>query len=187
MLKAEAGKRPVRRALAVSVVAICFAAGQAEASSIACFAPADAKAAQFRRMQQDFTVAALSCGSVQAQRDSLAARYNQFVGKFEATLRDNARTLLAHFSRHGGASGFDRWMTRLANAAAVEAATDPSYCQRAWVDLDRALTLSPETVADFAVATATSNELVPVCGERRAAVQGATLGMADAPRPVVGE
>lgn len=186
-MRASVGKRQARRAFVAAVAVACLAAGQAEASTVACFTPADAKAAQFRRMQQDFTVAALSCGSVQAQRELLTDRYNRFVGKFDAALRDNARTLIAHFSQHGGASGFDRWMTQIANSAAVEAATDPSYCQRVWIDLDQALTMTPENVADFAVATAAIDGLVPVCTQRRAAVNTTKLGMAETPRQVVGE
>lgn len=186
-MSVSAGKRHVRRVLVAAATVACLAAGQAQASAVPCFTPTDAKAAQFRRMQQDFTVAALSCGAVQAQRDSLVDRYNRFVGKFDAALRDNARTLIAHFSQNGGAGGFDRWMTRVANAAAVEAATDPTYCQRVWIDLDQALAQTPENVADFAVATATSDELVPVCTQRRASVHAAKLGMADLPKQVVGE
>jgi hypothetical protein len=187
MSATSARRRRLNRTLAASIAAICLIAGQAEASTIACFDPTEAKAAQFRRMQQDFTVAALSCGTVKAQRESLTDRYNRFVGKFEAALRDNARTLIAHFSQHGGANGFDRWMTQIANAAAVEAATDPTYCQRAWIGLDQALAMTPENVADFAVATEAIDGLVPVCTQRRATVQTTKLGMAETPRPVVGE
>ncbi len=64
-----------------------------QASTVACFTPADAKAAQFRRMQQEFTVAALSCGWFRPQRELLTDRYNRFVAKFAAVLRDNARIL----------------------------------------------------------------------------------------------
>ncbi len=78
-------------------------------------------------------------------------------------------------------------MTQLANSAAVEAATDPSYCTALWIDLDQALTMTPENVADFAVATAAIDGLVPVCTQRRAAVNTTKLGMAETPRQVVGE
>ncbi len=146
-----------------------LAAGQAQAAQVACFAPADAKAAQFRRMQQEFTVAALSCGKLQTQRDYLAQRYNEFVAKFASVLRDNARVLQAHFSHHGGLDGFDSWMTKLANAAAEDVATDPTYCNHLWVDLDTALTVAPGNVTDFAAAIRPADSLTPVCAARKSA------------------
>ena len=168
-----------RAALAGSVALLFLAAGQVEASPIACFPPADAKAAQFRRMQQEFTVAALSCGTLQSQRDYLAARYNQFVAKFAGVLRDNARVLRAHFSHHGGLDGFDAWMTKLANTAAVDVATDPGYCAHLWTDLDAALTVAPSQVTDFAAAIRPTDDLTPVCGAR-ASVSAATIASGSA-------
>ena len=141
--------------------------GQAEASAVACFAPADAKEAQLRRMQQEFTVAALSCGSVKAQRDALTDRYNQFVGKFGEVLRLNAQILQVHFSQHGGANGFDSWMTKLANVASEGVASDPNYCRNAWINLDTALTITPDNIVAFAANGRITDELVPVCGQRR--------------------
>ena len=114
-------------------------------------------------MQQEFTVAALSCGRLQSQRDYLADHYNQFITKFATVLRDNARVLLAHFSHHGGPDGFDSWMTKLANAAAQDVATDPTYCTHLWVDLDTALTVAPSQVTDFAAAIRPADALTPVC------------------------
>jgi hypothetical protein len=163
----------LRKFLAVSAMVMALAAGQAQAATVACFAPADAKAAQFRRMQQEFTVAALSCGRLQAQRDYLAARYNQFVAKFATVLRDNARVLEAHFSHHGGLDGFDSWMTRLANAAAQDVATDPTYCTHLWVDLDTVLTVAPGNVTDFAAAIRQADALTPVCDVRKSAAAAA--------------
>ena len=170
--------RQLKAALAGSVALMFLAAGQVEASPVACFPPADAKAAQFRRMQQEFTVAALSCGTLQSQRDYLAARYNQFVVKFAGVLRDNARVLRAHFIHHGGLDGFDSWMTRLANAAAVDVATDPGYCAHLWIDLDTALTMAPSKVTDFAAAIRPTDALTPVCGTsgRASVSEAATTG-----------
>ena len=163
-----------RSLLAVAAIA-CLAWGQAQASSVACFAPDDAKQAELRRMQQEFTVAALSC-AVRAEPGALVARYNEFVGKFERVLRDNALALAAHFSRHGGATGFDSWMTQLANAAAERIATEPGYCQRLWTNLDQALSTAPADLADFAANRSEASTLVPVCPSRRAA-DGETVGL----------
>jgi hypothetical protein len=165
--RAEVRGRGLRKVALASVAAVFLLAGQAQASAIACFTPADAKAAQFRRMQQEFTVAALSCGRLQSQRDYLTDHYNQFITKFATVLRDNARVLLAHFSNHGGADGFDSWMTKLANAAATDVATDPTYCTHLWVDLDTVLTVDPSRVTDFAAAIRPADELTPVCAARR--------------------
>jgi hypothetical protein len=150
--------------VAATAVLLIWGMGQAEATTVACFAPADVKEAQLRRMQQEFTVAALSCGAGASERNALAERYNQFVGKFGAVLRDNARVLQIHFSHHGGMGSFDTWMTKLANAASEGVATDPDYCRNAWLNLDAALTLAPASLADFAAIGRISDELVPVCG-----------------------
>ena len=167
----------MRKILALSMAVICLATGQAQASGVACFAPAAAKAAQFRRMQQEFTVAALTCGTLKVQRDYLTDRYNQFVSRFATVLRDNARVLLAHFRSHGGQDGFDAWMTKLANTAAEDVATDPTYCAHLWVDLDTVLTVAPSQVTDFAAAIRPADELTPVCGTRRPAATTSGNGL----------
>jgi hypothetical protein len=161
--------RRLRGVIATSIALLALTAvGEAQASSVACFAPADAKEAQLRRMQQEFTVAALSCGAVQAQRDALTDRYNQFVGKFGVKLKDNARILEAHFLMHGGGrNGFDTWMTKLANAASESLALDPNYCRNAWLNLDAALTITPDNIVEFAANGRTTDELVPICGEQK--------------------
>ena len=186
-------RRPLRRLLAVSVAVFCLAAGEAQSAQIACFAPADAKQARLREMQQEFTVAALSCESARAPTHTIADRYNAFIGKFAEVLRDNARLLTVHFSGHGGPSGFDAWMTKLANAASVRAATDPAYCQRSWGSLELALVVEPSAIADFALVNTEESELVPMCKERRVAKPAPAhkpspvLGLSDAPRVVASE
>ncbi len=158
----------MRGVIATAIALLVFGMGEAQASAVACFAPADAKEAQLRRMQQEFTVAALSCGAVQAQRDALTDRYNKFVGKFGVKLKDNARILEAHFLMSGGGrNGFDNWMTRLANAASQSLALDPNYCRNAWLNLDVALTITPDNIVEFAANGRTTDELVPICGEQK--------------------
>jgi len=166
----------LRKSLTAMVALGCLMWGQAQASSVACFAPADAKQAELRRMQQEFTVAALSC-AVRTEPGALVQRYNQFIGKFDRVLRDNALTLAAHFSRHGGTSGFDSWMTQLANAAAERVATEPDYCQRAWINLEKALTTAPADLAEFAASNSAGGTLVPVCPARRVESEGLTVGL----------
>jgi hypothetical protein len=179
----------LRRLLVGSVAILGLIGSQAEAASVACFAPADAKEAHLREMQQEFTVAALSCGPVQAQNETMADRYNAFVGKFATALRDNARTLLVHFSHHGGSPGFDAWMTKLANSASERAATDPDYCMRAWGSLQLALLVAPNDIADFATTNASAgpSELVPVCHERRADKSKGLVGMIDSQKKAVAQ
>jgi len=181
----------LRRALVVTVALAALGVAQAEAASVACFAPADAKQAYLRQLQQDFTVAALSCGAMPAESQTMSDRYNAFVGKFANALRDNAHLLLAHFGNHGGTSGFDSWMTKLANAASVRAATDPGYCQRAWTSLELAMVVEPTQIADFAVLNTEQSELVPVCHEHRVAKPAHkpsdVVGMIIPARDVAGE
>jgi hypothetical protein len=162
----ERGRR-LRGVVATAIALLALGVADAQAMTVACFAPADAKEAQLRRMQQEFTIAALSCGSIQAQRDALAERYNQFVGKFGAVLKDNARILQAHFVMHGGANGFDSWMTKLANAASQNVASNPDYCRNVWLNLDAALTITPDNIVEFAANGRTTDELVPICGQQK--------------------
>jgi len=171
------GGFPVRRVLAASVAVLFLATSQAGAASVACFAPEDAKQARLRQMQQEFTVAALSCGSVKPQHETMSDRYNAFIGKFANVLRDNAHALLIHFSHHGGSPGFDSWMTKLANAASQHAATEPDYCQRAWASLDLAMQSNDNAIADFASSNTVSSELVPVCVDRHAQKHTDASGM----------
>ena len=169
---------PLRRVMMASVAAICLVSFQAQAASVACFAPDDAKQARLRQMQQEFTVAALSCRTAPALHETMAERYNRFVGKFGDVLRENARALLLHFSHHGGSPGFDSWMTKLANAASEHAATEPDYCQRAWDNLERSMLVETANIAEFATATVNANELVPVCVIRRAQKHTDAIGEA---------
>jgi hypothetical protein len=177
----------MRKLLVVSAAVACLMTAQAPAATVACFAPADAKEAHLRQMQQEFTVAALSCGSAQPAHETMADRYNAFVGKFANVLRDNAHALLAHFSHNGGASGFDNWMTKLANAASVQAATDPDYCQRAWGSLDLAMAIEPKAIAEFATTNTVANELVPICHERHAQKKADAVGLVEPEQVVAGE
>ena len=156
------------KTLLASAAIACVLAGQAQAAPIACFDQAEAKQAQLRQMQQEFTVAALSCAAP-AGAASFTDRYNAFIGKFADALKTNAHLLLVHFSQHGGSPGFDTWMTKLANLASVQAATQPDYCQRNAASLDLAMAVEPTRIVDFAVLNTQASELVRVCDQRRAA------------------
>jgi hypothetical protein len=154
--------------------------GQAQASTVACFQAADVKEAQLRRMQQEFTVAALSCGVVKAQRDAIADRYNRFVDRFSDVLRANAQILQVHFAQHGGTNSFDSWMTKLANAASEDVATNPDYCRNAWLNLDAALLITPDNIAAFAANGHVPDDLVPLCGLHRPRAKTVTSAHAQA-------
>ena len=175
-----------RRLAAGAVAVLCIGAAQAQAASVACFAGTDVKQAHLRELQQDFTVAALSCGASAVPSASFTDRYNAFIGKFAAVLRDNARVLEAHFVGHGGTSGFDSWMTKLANAAAVRAATEPTYCDHARASLELAVAVEPAGIADFAMLNTESNALVAPCREQRRAAKPAVVKPAAKPDAVVG-
>jgi hypothetical protein len=168
---------------------LAASATQASAGSVACFAPDDAKQAHLRQLQQEFTVAALSCGTPAAvQTRSIADRYNAFIGRFAEVLKANARLLESHFNHHGGSGGFDAWMTKLANAASIRAATEPDYCNHAQGSLELALVIEPGAIVDFATVNTAANELVPVCVERRAQKKKpTTVGAIEPVRDIVGE
>jgi hypothetical protein len=143
-----------------------LSAGPVQAG-FACFPTDTVKAAQLRHMQQEFTVAAISCLAPRTQEAVLAEPYNQFVGKFGAILAKNAFLLRAHFSHHGGPAGFDSWMTSLANSAAQRSLSEPDYCQRNWYGIERALAVEPAALADFAASYVPDSSLVRACDARR--------------------
>lgn len=153
--------------LTASAIVLCLASVTVHAAPTACFTPDEAKAAQFRTLQQEFNVAALNCRSIDPNDPSIADRYNVFVGKFGGKMQDNAQALRHHFTRAGG--NFDAWMTRVANDAGQRAVTDPDYCQRASDDLDKALQGNADAIDAVAATNSSVRMGVPMCGEARTA------------------
>lgn len=155
------------------VAAFASALGFAAATPVvaaSCFTPDEAKAAQFRTLQQELNVAALNCRTIDPSDPGFTARYNDFVGKFGGKLQENAEALRGHFARAGGS--FDVWMTKVANDAGQRVFTDPEYCQRAWENLDKTIALEPAEVEGFASSAVPSRSYVPVCGEEKGKTKG---------------
>lgn len=154
---------------------LCLASfGAAQARTTACFTPDEAKAAHLRILQQEFNVAALNCRTVDPNDPTFSGRYNDFVGKFGVKLQENAQALRQHFSRAGG--NFDVWMTLVANDAGQRVITDTSYCQQAWDNLDKALTMESPELEAFAVTAGVNHANVPACAQAAPKVQKAKAG-----------
>jgi hypothetical protein len=151
--------------LSASAILLCLLATSAQAAPTACFTPDEAKAANFRTLQQDLTVAALNCQSVDPndKTPSIRDRYNGFVSRFGDLLQDNARLVKNHFTRTRG--NFDQWMTQVANDAGQRVMTDGMFCQRAADTLDKALTLPPQELPEFVGGTVQNATLVSLCPE----------------------
>lgn len=130
------------------------------------------KPAQLRVLQQEFNVAALNCQTSDPNDPTFSSRYNDFVGKFGSKLQENATTLRQHFSRAGGGN-FDIWMTRVANDAGQRVTTDPGFCQQAWDNLDKALTVEPHDIEGFAATAGTPHSYLVACDQAKPKVQKA--------------
>jgi hypothetical protein len=143
------------------VLALALVAGQANAES--CFTQDEAKAANFRALQQQFTVAALSCRMVNAQPGDpdYVKRYNLFVERYGAQLRQNALVLRAHFQRAGG--NIDDWITKIANVASRNAGTDAKFCQAAWENLEAAIYLPSQDIEAWSEVVAAAGAYAPAC------------------------
>ena len=142
-------------------LALALLAGQAKAET--CFTQDEAKAANFRALQQQFTVAALSCRMVNAQPGDpdFVQRYNLFVERYGAQLRQNALVLKAHFQRSGGS--IDDWVTKIANIASRSAGMDAAFCQSAWQNLEAAVYLPSQDIEAWSEAVGAAGTFAPAC------------------------
>jgi len=132
-----------------------------------CFTPSEAEAAHLRVLQQQFTVAALSCQTLDPADPSFAARYNRFIELFAPQLQNNSETLYHHFGR--GNTELDRWITRIANDAGQRVLNSPNFCQEAWNRLDVMITLAPSEMESFAVKSEAASDFAPLCPIKPAA------------------
>jgi hypothetical protein len=155
----------MRIILRLSVVPVLFLLSASLQAAPACFTPSEAAAANLRVLQQHFNVAALNCQLSDPSVPGFAERYNRFVGQFSAQLQENGAVLSRHFAKDK--TGFDRWMTRIANQAGQSVVTKPDFCQLAWDRLERILALPPGEIEAYAVETAVAAEFAPRCPEKR--------------------
>ena len=106
-------------------------------ASIGYLSPREREAINFRRLQTELMVAALSCG-----RDDFRSKYNTFVIRFRPALRSNGRTLKAIFKRtygHRGKRRLDSYVTKLANEASVRSMENAAFCETAGRKFDAVL------------------------------------------------
>jgi len=145
------------------VSALLISTGQA--AGIACFNAEEGKIAQFRILQQELNVAALNCQTNDPSAPGFREGYNAFIARFSGLLQDTAQPLKNHFSRVHGS--LDVWTTKVANDASVRVFTDHDFCQKAWVNLGHALTLSPTEVQSFAQGAIGVRAYLPICAEKK--------------------
>lgn len=103
-------------------------------AGIGYLSPKEREAINFRLLQTELMVAALSCG-----RNDFKSKYNNFVVRFGPALRRNGRTLRAIFRRaygHNGRRRLDTYVTRLANEASVRSMENTRFCETAGRKLD---------------------------------------------------
>jgi hypothetical protein len=155
---------PVSRLLATtSAIAVTLLMFRGDAWASTCFTPEEAAAARVRAVQLEFNVVALNCRTVDPSADdpTFSIRYNDFVRRFDSVLEDNAKRLKAHFNRVGG--NLDAWMTRLANETDQTVHRDSGFCQSAWDNLERSLTIEPAQLEPFAAELKETVPGVTVC------------------------
>jgi hypothetical protein len=117
-----------------------------------------------RVLQQQFTVAALSCQTSNPSDPTFASRYNRFIERFAPQLQDNSEILYHHFGR--GSSDLDRWITRIANDAGQKIITTADFCQVAWNRIDLMITLSPAEMQAYAAKTEVAGDFATLCSEQ---------------------
>ena len=108
-----------------------------QVASIGYLSPKEREAINFRLLQTELMVAALSCG-----RDDFRSKYNTFVVRFRPALRSNGRALKAIFKRnygHRGKRRLDAYVTKLANEASVRSMENAAFCNIAGRKFDAVL------------------------------------------------
>jgi len=108
----------------------------------------DQLAFQFRHLQTELLVAALSCG-----RKDIQANYNSFVTRFGAALKANGATLKSYFGRIYGKRGpdeMDSFMTRLSNELSLVSMREPGFCDRSNQLFAQVLTVPQKNIEQFA-------------------------------------
>jgi hypothetical protein len=109
----------------------------------------DQIAFQFRHLQTELMVAALSCG-----RKDIQAHYNSFVTRFGAALKANGNALRSYFGRVFGAkrgqTEMDSFMTRLSNELSLVSMREPDFCERSVTLFTAALAVPQKEIEAFA-------------------------------------
>lgn len=108
----------------------------------------DKAAFNFRHLQVELVVAALSCG-----RTDLKADYNAFIGKFRRSLKTNARQLKSYFARSYGARGtqeMDSYLTKLSNELSLVSMKDATFCDRSGALFRSVLAVPTSQIETFA-------------------------------------
>ncbi|MGE5539659.1 MAG: hypothetical protein ACM30I_13660 [Gemmatimonas sp.] len=109
----------------------------------------DQLAFQFRHLQTELMVAALSCG-----RKDIQAHYNNFVARFGGALKANGVALRSYFGRMFGAKQgereMDSFMTRLSNELSLVSMREPDFCDRSVALFRAALAVPQKDIETFA-------------------------------------
>ena len=114
-------------------------------AATACVSSEEAEAFRLRHLQTRLMVAGLSCG----QQDA----YNAFVSRLQPMLSGYGPRLIGYFKRAGGGqAALNRYITELANAAAVIRSANPAtFCAQTW-DAFWTLQQEPEQLTVIAAA-----------------------------------
>jgi hypothetical protein len=104
---------------------------------------------QFRHLQTELMVAALSCG-----RKDIQSSYNSFVGRFGAALKANGVALKGYFTRMFGAkqgpNEMDSFVTRLSNELSLVSMRQPDFCDRSHQLFATVMTVPQTNIEQFA-------------------------------------
>jgi hypothetical protein len=132
----------------IAIVCV-LAAGQAHAQSCA-ITPVQASV-KVRELQSVLMVGALQCRAVPGS--TVIADYNRFIAAHKVALANHSTALRSYFmhaSAKTGATAFDQFATRLANAHA-QSASGAGFCTMVGQLVRTAADISSEQLPDFAL------------------------------------
>lgn len=145
-----------RRLIATALTALL--AFSAPAFAVSCVKTDESTAFSLRHLQSRLMVAALSCN----QREA----YNAFMTRFQPALADGGRNLVAYFDRNGGRTALNSYVTQIANAAALDRASDPrGFCEQTW-EVFTSLADAPQNLELIAQSNVMDATATPVSCQR---------------------
>lgn len=118
------------RKFVLSIIGFSTLAVAGEAA-VVCATPTEMKVLQSAVLQQQLTVAAISC--------RMHADYNRFVAAYQQKLVQSDRALKAFFSTRPRGENYDAYKSRIANVVSQKSLHDAKFCDNAQKVFDMAL------------------------------------------------
>jgi len=134
----------MRIRLLAAAAGMACAFGGAALAQPSCISGTEEGTLQFRLIQTELMVAALSCRGAGYDQ-----RYASFVNRYSSTLNVNGRQLQTYFRKYyggGATSTMDRYVTAIANDASQRSMTQANFCLEVAKLFDRVMTTEHKDV-----------------------------------------